>query len=70
MPHEKFVDLKMKRFRKRLSEAITHVQLDKFQIKKAVECLAKYAEQNQSATDLSGKHETLYISVDVSRVPE
>ena len=60
----------MKRYRKRLSEAIKHIQLDKFQVKKAVECLSKYIEQNQNATDLSGKHEILYLNVDVSRVPE
>lgn len=62
--------MRQKIYKKRLSNAIKSIPLDKVQIKKAVDCLCKYAEENKNATDLALKHEYLYLEVIVSKIPE
>ena len=70
MPYEKYINVKIKIYKKKLSKAIKHMSLDKGQIKNAVECLCNFAEQHRNAADLTGKHDYIYLELEVSRIPE
>ncbi len=70
LPYDKYINVKLKIYKKRLSKAIKHMQLDKIQIKKAAECLIKYAEHNKNVADLTGKHDYIYLELELSRIPE
>ena len=70
LPHNKYVSVRDKIIKRRLSNSIKNIHLDKHQIKKAVECLCKFAEENSNPADLAIKHEYIYLEVIVSKVPE
>lgn len=70
MPYHKYVNVKHKKLKRLLSRSIKTITLDKLQIKKAVECLQEFAIKHKDPTDLIGKDEVIYITVDVSRIPE
>lgn len=69
MPYHKYVDAKTKTYKKRLSQAIKGITLNKYQIKKAVECLSKYAAEHKDPTDLTQKQDYVYVCIDMSKIP-
>ncbi len=70
LPHHKYVDQRARIYKKKLSEAIKNILLDKNQIKKAVESLNKYSLEHRDPTDLTDKQDYVYVTLDLSKIPE
>jgi hypothetical protein len=64
------VDQRARIYKKKLSEAIKNILLDKNQIKKAVESLNKYSLEHRDPTDLTDKQDYVYVTLDLSKIPE
>ena len=70
MPHAKYMRVRNARLTKRRNAAISFIKLDKFQVKKAVDCLLEFAERTKNPTDLFGEEGFIYIEVVMNKIPE
>ena len=61
LPHAKYVKVRSHQLKKRRNSAIQGIKIDKFQVKKAVECLKEFSENNKNPTDLFGQQGFIYL---------
>ena len=70
LPHAKYTKVRSNQLKKKRNSAIETIKLDKFQVKKAIDCLLEFAEKNKNPTDLFGEQGFIYLEVDMGRIPE